>query len=195
VKLHISYSSEKSKVTLKNEVVDVKAFQIIVWVSVSIPGTPDWDYQIPRIPAILDIGNTHNFAINHEHLVRWAGIHPESLPELNRVRESGRLGLLRSADLWLHTDRESFKLEVDEGIAILNDDWPRLPILGLRALTKNKLQTFISATPCKSSSARRPGGIGRSEPGDGPWPTMCLFLNACRPARKQSIFRRRRASI
>ena len=36
-----------------------------------------------------------------------------------------------------------FKLMIDEGIAVFDADWPRLPILGLRALTKNKLQTFV----------------------------------------------------
>jgi hypothetical protein len=143
VKLHLSYFSERTNVTLKNEVVDVKAFQIIVWVSVAVRVPSEWDPRIPKIPAILDIGNTHNFALTQEHLVRWAGIHPDSLPELKRVRESGRKGLLRSAGLWIHTDGDPFTLQVDEGIAVLDGDWPRLPILGLRALTNSCLQTFI----------------------------------------------------
>ena len=143
MKLHLSYFSEKTKLTVKNEIVDIKAYQIIVWVSIAIKGTWDWDPRIPKIPAILDIGNTHNFALTRAHLVRWAGIHPDSLPTLNRVRESGRKGVLHSAGLWLHTDGDPFNVKVDEGIAVLDDDWPRLPILGLRALTKNNLQTCI----------------------------------------------------
>jgi hypothetical protein len=143
VKLHLSYFADKTKVAVKDEFVDVKAFQIIVWVSIAPKVTSDWDPRIPKIPAILDIGNTHNFALTREHLVRWAGIHPDSLPKLRKVRESGRRGLLRSAGLWLHSDGDPFQLIISEGIAILDGDWPRLPILGLRALTKNKLQTFI----------------------------------------------------
>jgi hypothetical protein len=143
VKLHLSYFSEKSKVTVKGEIVGVKAFQIIVWVSIAVKGAPDWDPRIPKMPAILDIGNTHNFALTHEHLVRWAGLHPGSLPTLNKVRESGRHGLLRSAGLWLHTDDDPFHLDIQEGIAVMDGDWPRLPVLGLRALTNSNLQTSI----------------------------------------------------
>jgi hypothetical protein len=143
VKLHLPYHTEKTKITVQNAVVEVKAFQIIVWVSVVIGRTSDWDLRTPKIPAILDIGNTHNFAITQEHLVRWTGIHPESLPKLNRVRESSNRGILRSAGLWLHSDGDPYKLEADEGIAVMDGDWPRLPILGLRALTNSKLQTFI----------------------------------------------------
>ena len=143
MKLQLSYFPEKTKITVENEVVEVKAFQIIVWVSLAAGRTSDWDPQIPKLPAILDIGNTHNFAITQEHLVRWAGLHPESLPKLNRVRESGNRGMLRSAGLWLLSDGSPYKLEIDEGIAVMDGDWPRLPILGLRALTNSKLQTFI----------------------------------------------------
>ena len=50
---------------------------------------------------------------------------------------------MRHASLWLHTDSEPFQLTINEGIAVMEGDWPRLPVLGLRALTNSKLQTFI----------------------------------------------------
>lgn len=141
VKLHLSYSAEKTRIGVLGDVVEVKAFQIIVWVSIAgansrwLPGTS-------RLPAILDVGNNHNFAITERYLLTWAGI-AAALPELTKIRQQGEKLLLRSAALWLHADDESFELAVHGGIAVHAGTWPRLPILGLRALTNSKLQTFI----------------------------------------------------
>ena len=143
MKLHLPYFSEKTKVKVHNEVVEVKAFQIIVWVSVASDATAAWDARVPRLPAILDIGNNHNFAITDAHLLKWAGIHAASLIQLKSMRERGKKVPLVDAGLWLHTDGEPFKIRIHEGIAVYDGDWPRLPILGLRALTENKLQIFI----------------------------------------------------
>ena len=143
MKLHLPYFSEKTKVKVLDEIVEVKAFQIIVWVSLSADDVFAWNPRMTRFPAILDIGNNHNFAMTEEHLVKWAGIHPSSLARLGMIRESRKKVPLCSAELWLHTDGDPFSLIVEEGIALYDGDWPRLPILGLRALTKNKLQTFI----------------------------------------------------
>jgi len=143
VKLHLTYASEKSKITVHDEVVEIKAFQIIVWVSVSAATFREWDPGTPRFPAILDVGNNHNFSITEYHLVKWAGIQPAALAELTKVREAEKLALLRLARLWLHTDEQPFALLIDKGITVHDGDWPRLPLLGLRALTNSKLQTFI----------------------------------------------------
>jgi hypothetical protein len=143
VKLHLSYYAEKTRIKVRDDVVEVKAFQIIVWVSVVSSATSAWDARIPRLPAILDSANNHNFALTDQHLLNWAGIHAASLVELGGIRERGKRIPLKDAGLWLHTDAEPFKVGVDEGIAVYDGDWPRLPILGLRALTKNNLQTLI----------------------------------------------------
>jgi hypothetical protein len=50
---------------------------------------------------------------------------------------------LYGAGLWLHTGANPFRFDVYEGIAVFDGSWPRLPVLGLRALTNSKLQTFI----------------------------------------------------
>jgi len=143
VKLHLSYYSEKAHISVHDEVIEIKQFQIIVWVSVSTPLFKEWAPNTPRIPAILDIGNNHNFAITKEQLGRWAGISSISLPMLKKARVAGRPGNLHRASLWLHSDNDPFSLKNEEGIAVLDGDWPHLPILGLRALTNTKLQTFI----------------------------------------------------
>src|ERR1043165_7255659 len=110
MKLHLPYYTQKTKITVQKETVEVKAYQIIVWVSISLRQVPQWDAKIPKIPAILDTGNTHNFAISAEQLQRWAGIHPNSLPERKTMREKGQRVPLRSARLWLHTDAEPYQL-------------------------------------------------------------------------------------
>lgn len=143
MKLHLTYSVEKTSVKVEGEAVEIKPFQIIVSVSVSIPGDSEWDPRTPKLPTILDVGNNHNFSLTEEHLVRWAGLQPTSLDLVKTMRESGKRVPLRSAGLWLHFDEEPFNLDVNEGIAVYDGDWPRLPILGLRALTNSKLQTFI----------------------------------------------------
>lgn len=143
MKLHLPYFSEKTHITVKSEVVEVKAFQIIVWVSIARKQVPEWNPTLPKFPAILDIGTTHNFVLTNDHLTRWSGIDAASLQELGRVRINRTKSPLHSAGLWLYTDGAPFKLRIDDGVAVCDGDWPRLPILGLRALTNSKLQTFI----------------------------------------------------
>ena len=143
MKLRVPYFSEKTTITVQKEVVEVKAFQVIVWVSISTDELLPWDPRTPRLPAILDTGTTHNFALTDAHLRTWAGIHAASLRGLGRMRVESTKATLHGAGLWLHTDADPFRLDVYEGIAVFEGDWPRLPVLGLRALTNSKLQTFI----------------------------------------------------
>jgi hypothetical protein len=143
VKLTLSYQEKKSFITVKEEVVEVKPFQAVVWVSVSSEEQLEWDERTPKIPAILDTGNNHNFSITETQLAKWAGIQRIGLPSRKHMRERGKAIPLHSATLWLHAGDGPFHLVVDDGIAVYEGDWPRLPTLGLRALTNNKLQTFI----------------------------------------------------
>ena len=143
MKLNVSYSNENTTISFGSEVVQIKAFQIIVLVSVMSDEIDAWDPRAPRFPAILNVGNNHNFANSVNHLVRWAGIQPASLVELKHMREGGQRVPLRGGSLWLHTNRDPFKLIVEDGIAVYESDGPRLPILGLRALPNSKLQTLI----------------------------------------------------
>jgi hypothetical protein len=143
VKLVLPYYEDKTRVSVGSETVDVKAFQIILWLSVSSQRSDDWDPRTPRFPAILDVGNNHNFAISDEHLIKWAGIQSASMHALKKIREKGTTIPLRSAALWLHANDAVFRLNVDEGIAVYPTDGPRLPILGLRAITNTKLRALI----------------------------------------------------
>jgi hypothetical protein len=127
----------------------VKPYQIIVAVSVSLQTLREWDPHMPRFPAILDTGNNHNLAISRGHPLRWAGLQSKTLRIIGAIRERQQRIPLHTASVWLHRNRpaqrtlrdhEPHPLKLEEGIAIYPaDTGPRLPIFGLRALTRNQL--------------------------------------------------------
>ncbi len=149
----LPYSAEPTTVSVRGETVRVRPYQIVVWVSLNLRQVVEWDPQAPRFPAILDTGHTHNFSIRVSQLVRWAGIRPGALRALGAMRERGRRVPLHAARLWLHTNvrgtreidtRDPFPLAIEEGIALYPDETgPRLPVLGLRALTLNRLRSVV----------------------------------------------------
>jgi hypothetical protein len=138
---------------IHGESLKIRPFQIVVQISVSDALT--WSDSAPRIPALLDTGLNHNFSIQEIQLRRWAGIHPGALPAMGTVRDGERTPSLRFANVWIHRNRPGkpdlrggrpYLLALDEGIAIYPDDgsnYPRLPLLGLRAIIKNNLKLVI----------------------------------------------------
>jgi len=115
----------------------------------------------PRFPAVLDTGNNHNFALQHDHLERWAGL---SLSVMSQVGEVylGRQTIPRFAgSVWLHPNqpgqrdvfasRPPVRLRLPEGMVVYPRGVPtvaRLPILGLRALVRNKLHFGVDPERC-----------------------------------------------
>jgi hypothetical protein len=130
-----------------------KPFQIIVKISISVFAT--WDPRSPIIPALIDTGNNHNFSIQESHLIRWAGLQRGFLSRGHAIREGPRNAILHHADIWIHRNQsglrdlrsnEPIKLRVEEGIAVYPSDgsnYPRIPVLGLRAIIKNRLKLVI----------------------------------------------------
>jgi len=149
----LPYSTEGTTETLQGEAVRIRAFQIIAWVSLGLEENVQWDPRTPRFPVVLDTGHNHNLSIARGQLLRWAGMRPELLDHIGSIRERGQRVPLHAATVWLHRNvpgerrvrpAEPFLLEVEEGIAVYTDDTaPRLPVLGLRALTLNKLHLAI----------------------------------------------------
>jgi hypothetical protein len=149
----LPYSSEPTTVGVLGDAMRVRPYQIVVWVSLDLRQVVDWDPRAPRFPAILDTGHSHNFSIRVGHLTRWAGLRPEALPRLGAMRERGQRVPLHAARLWLHAnvrgtrdldERDPYHLAIEEGIAIYPDETgPRLPVLGLRALTLNRLRSVV----------------------------------------------------
>src|SRR6266550_6617406 len=76
---HLPIPTAETLAFVGRESVRLKEAEIIVWLSVSAWNTVEWNPALPRFPTILDTGNTHNFAIQEQHMVRWAGIRPETL--------------------------------------------------------------------------------------------------------------------
>jgi hypothetical protein len=152
-------------IDVRGEAVKLRPYQIVLRVSVT--DGPVWDSRTPNFPALLDTGNNLNFSIQEDHLTRWAGIHPRSLPLLKVVREAGRSPTLRHGRVWIHRNESGsreikaalpFKLSFQEGIAIYpsdGSDYPRLPLLGLRAILKNNLKLVIDGKR-KRASLRSP---------------------------------------
>ena len=127
-----------------SEGVDLKANEIIVWVSLSVRTAPELKPGTVRFPAILDTGHTHYLSIREQQLTRWAGLRPEMLRLLGHVRQGGRRLPLHAANLWLYRnvqgerdrlqDKPPQLLEIDRGIAVYPDEakFPRLPLVGMR---------------------------------------------------------------
>jgi hypothetical protein len=154
-------------VFVRDEMVRVKGYEVVVWVSLTVEQALAWE-GTPRIPAILDTAHTHNFSIREEQLIRWAGLRPEALRPVGHLRHEGRRLPLHAADVWLHPnrpghrdqflDRPPFRLELPRGIAVYPSDsrFPRLPLLGLRALISNRLHLAIDGARALAS-LRIPG--------------------------------------
>jgi hypothetical protein len=142
----------------------VQSDQIIVWVSLGFKGLRDLDPRIPRFPAVLDTGFTDTFLIHEQQLRQFAGLR---LSHLRRVRGSfhvhGRSIPIHAGNVWLHTNkagtrdefspRQPFLLDVLRGIGISSgaEIYPRLPLLGNRALRWAELQLHIDYRRCRVS--------------------------------------------
>jgi hypothetical protein len=134
--------------------ITLKAYEIIVWVSLSPRKDLAGEPETTRFPAILDTGHTHYFSIQERHLLRWAGLRPAALRPLGYARHSGRRVPLHAADLWLHRNvrgqRDQLRgtpqfLQIERGIAVYPDEakFPRLPLVGLRTVLDNHLQVAV----------------------------------------------------
>ena len=151
------------------EAVTVHAYEILVWVSLAVRDVMDAG-QLPRFPALIDTAHTHNFSIREEHLRRWAGVSPDAMHlGRGRVRQQGRHFPLRAAHLWMHSnlpghwdrlaERPPHRIDVPEGIVVYPADsnFPRLPLVGLWAIVRNKLDLTVKGRRGMVSLSSPPG--------------------------------------
>src|SRR5205807_2187293 len=128
--------------------------------------------------AIFDPGNNHNFSIQEAHLLRWANLNVQDLQPLRSITERSRRVRCYAANVWLHPNvpgsravpeqSQPTRLVLPEGIPVFpppadGPPFPRLPLLGLRALTDNKLDTNIRGSK-RLVSVRSPGRQPRRQP-------------------------------
>ena len=142
--------------------------QIIVWVSISPEGVGGIHDRSLRFPAIFDPAFTDEFLIHPLQLRRFAGMRPEHLRRLgDSLRTHDRLIPLHAAKLWLHRNEPgerdrfasvpAFPLDLERGIGLTTGDeiYPRLPLLGARALRRAELQVSIDYYRCRLSVRTR----------------------------------------
>ncbi len=148
----LPFRASPHTVEVAEEEVRVRAYQIVVWVSLSIQDVLAKDAR--RFPAVLDTGHSHNFSIREDQLLPWAGVAAASLAGLGSIVVNRDEVPLRAAHLWVHRNRpgtvellpKAFRLEVPQGVAVYlpgSASAPRLPLLGLRALVRSKLRLTV----------------------------------------------------
>jgi hypothetical protein len=136
--------------------------QVVVWVSLGRAGQRTFDPRTPRLPAVLDTGFTDNFLIHEQQLRQFAGLDLQWLTRYPAdLRAQGRRIAIHMAYLSIHCNRPGerdtftrtmpFLLEPDRGIGVCSDPdaFPRLPLLGARALRKGRLELRIDYGRCR----------------------------------------------
>lgn len=166
----LPFFDKPTTAAVRGEQVRVKPYQVIFWVSISKQDLLEWDPRMPRFPAILDTGHSHNFSIQQRHLLQWAGMQNNYLDVLGSLREGQRIAPLHAATLWIHrnlphrrdeaSDQPPFRMELRRGIAVYPDDgssFPRLPLLGFRAIVENQIHLTVDGRKQRVSlrTARR----------------------------------------
>jgi hypothetical protein len=142
-------------VSVGTDYVRLKKDQIIVWISLTADDVVRWKPTAQVMPAILDTGHTHHFAIQNQHVVLWAGMQPDRMHALGNIRHGNEKIPLYALRVWLHGNRrnemalagnEPRFLDMPEGIAVFPAAarYPRLPLLGLRALVGNQLYLTVN---------------------------------------------------
>ncbi len=113
--------------------IEAKPYQIIVRVKLRVE-----DLLTAAFPAVLDTGFNHNLSITEQH-VRLLGVEPKSLETTGYMRVLTDVVPLQRAELLL----EDEKLVVPSGIAVWENNGPRIPLLGMRALMQSKLRLVV----------------------------------------------------
>jgi hypothetical protein len=161
------FPKDPSEVVVRGERVRLRANQIILWVSLTTEAAGEPNPSAAPFPAILDAGHNHSFSIHERHLVGWAGLRPAALDLIDHTRHLGRDIPLRAAKIWVHpneprhrerlADRPPHLVTAGRGIGVYppGDEFPRLPILGLRAIAENRLVLDVSG-PRREATLRTP---------------------------------------
>ena len=131
----LPFSDKASSVDVSSETVLIRAYQIIVWVSLAVENVLSSPF-----PAVLDTGHSHNFSIRESQLAAWAGINLDRCPKYGKVLVNRQEVPLVGVNLWIHRNKpksaqllpKPVKLELPEGISVFPSDSagaPRIPLL------------------------------------------------------------------
>jgi hypothetical protein len=150
------FPAEPFEVAVRGERIRIRGNQVIIWLTLTSDRVSEPNPSAVPFPAIIDLGHNYSFSILDRHLVEWVGIRPEALPVTGAVRERGQRLLLRAARIWAHAnvpgsrdrlaDSPPLQISAPRGIAVYPSagGFPRLPILGLRAIAENELILHVN---------------------------------------------------
>jgi hypothetical protein len=149
--------------------ITLRLFQPVVWVRL-VPWVGRAEAEGVFFPAVVDTGNNHSFLIPGPYFRAWTKSDNRSLPKGREVLVNGlplhcygfnlELSRLRKN---APTGRVAARFQTDQGVMIIPDalvpQFPRLPVLGVRCLTANRVtfalngdtRTFSLAQPSVSS--------------------------------------------
>lgn len=152
----LPFQERADEVSVGLERIPIHAYQIILWASLTTRDILELPPQAPRFPVVLDTGHGHNFSIHERHLTNWAQLSLGRLPQRGETKVNDQPVPLYRTKLWLLpnepgkrdaiSDQPPLPLELPEGIAIHSGSaFPRLPLLGLRAIVRNRLHLNIDS--------------------------------------------------
>jgi hypothetical protein len=151
----LPFSDRESSVEMATGPVAIRAFQILMWVSLSAEEVRELPRGWPRFPAVLDTGCNHNLALREEHFARWAGLEWTTL-WYGSIRVNQTPVPLLKGKLWIHPNRagerdqfgrrKSVGLKLVEGFPIYPHhvgNVARILTVGLRVFAENNLHLAI----------------------------------------------------
>src|SRR5216684_4331258 len=100
----VPFFDAETTLHVNGELVAVRKYQIIVWVSLVPYRVEELPADTPKFPAVLDTGNSHNFVLSEGHLNRWAGLEFGPLWFSHTQFNEEPLPLLQ-ARVWLHPNK------------------------------------------------------------------------------------------
>ena len=160
----LPFDEKRSIVRVAGQEVLILPRQIIVWVSIESPELARIGPDAPRFPAVLDNGYNEDFIIRQEQVLRWTRLPLQRIRAVGLQEVHGQKVPVFPANLWLHrnqpgqrdqfSDRPPVWLPLDEGVAVCPagmKNAPRLPLLGMRALRRSRLQLHVDFDACHVS--------------------------------------------
>lgn len=140
------------------EQIRIKPLQPLVWISIAPPSVLELPPLWPRFPAVIDTGFNQTLLMQQHHVQGWAGVSVADLLVFpgEAAGYRGQAWPFYIADIWLHRNisgtqdfgpitTRPYCLETYPGILIVTPEQreQRLPILGMRALARNRMRLDI----------------------------------------------------
>jgi len=149
------FSPTTTTLDVAGESIITRPYQMVIWASLTLDDAPP--ASAARLPVILDTGHNHNFSIRASQLEKWAGISPGQCRKIGAILVNREELPLLAVDAWIHRNRPGtdqllphpVRLLLPEGISVYPSESasaPRLPLLGLRGLVRNRWRVVIDGT-------------------------------------------------